>query len=252
MATAINNNDMPSNLADVIRPVPLVEEKLYQIPVATGSLMIELARATFQAIDMIAVSNLPVTSEDFVEAYQYVLAARCAYASGLVKTADHPKDIQYPSFLFPVLAKVGRYTDTFTNIRIIPVPEIGYQDIVTLGEDGKLSFNEKKRITKPEKFDAVIAVLRAYGVNIAFGLPMDRDVEDDEIYRLEEVEGALRGSKQEPSSHSLYARALLELQYLASLYGEARVQYVAISSLKTGVYELIARQVRGPSRRSSG
>jgi len=57
------------------------------------------------------------------------------------------------------------------------------------------------------------------------------------------------GGKKEPSSHNLYARAMLEMQYLAALYGETRVMYLALSFLRSGIYDLVARQVRGPSRR---
>jgi len=78
---------------------------------------------------------------------------------------------------------------------------------------------------------------------------MDKDVESDDLYRLDEMEGALMGGKKEPSSHNLYARAMLEMQYLAALYGETRVMYLALSSLRSGIYDLVARQVRGPSRR---
>lgn len=251
----MNNNDLPNNLDDVIRPVPLVEEKLFQVPVSASGMLKELARSLYQAIDQLAVKELPVSAEDFVDAFEYVLALRSAYVSGLCKGDVHPKEVEYPSLLFPVLAQVGRYLDTHLNVVILPIPEIGYQGVLT-GTDGlddnglpKFKVTKGKVITAPEKFRLVISILRSYGVNTARGLPMDKDIDNDDVYRLTEAEGAICGGKKEPSSHALYARALLEMQYLAVLYGEARVQYLAVSSLRSGIDDLVMRHVRGPSRR---
>lgn len=251
----VNINDIPSNLDDVIRPVPLVEEKLFQVPVSASGMLKELARSLYQAIDQMAVKELPVTAGDFVDAFEYILALRCAYVSGLCKGDVHPKEVEYPSLLFPVLAQVGRYLDTHTNVVILPIPEIGYQGVL-VGADGldnyglpKFTVAKGKVIKAPEKFRAVITTMRSYGVNTARGLPMDKDTDTDDVFRLTEAEGAILGGRKEPSSHVLYARALLEMQYLAVLYGEARVQYLAVTSLRSGIDDLVMRHVRGPSRR---
>lgn len=254
MTQVVSNEYLPSGFADMVRRVPLVEEKLFQVPVGISSVLVELATALHQAIDQMAVKELPVSQQDFVDSFEYLLACRCAYVSGVCRTDTHPKDVEYPALLFPILARVGRYVDTSLNVTIIPIPEIGYQGISEIDGEGqaglpKVKYHKGKVITEPEKFRAVLAVLRAYGVNTGRGLPMDKDVEDDDVYRLEEVEGAILGSKKEPSTHALYARAMIEMHYLAVLYGEARVQYLAVSSLRSGIYDLVARQVRGPSRR---
>lgn len=252
MQNAISNDLFPTNLESMIRPVPVVDGAVYQIPVAAGSVLKQLGTELFRAVDQMAIKTLPISESDVVEAFEYLLAARCAYVSGICKVDQHPKDIEYPSLLYPVLAAVGRYIDTGLNLTIVPIPEIGYQGILTVDEKAeKPSFkvDSKKRVTTPEKFGLVMSTFRAYGVNTARGLPMDKDVESDDLYRLDEVEGAILGGKKEPSTHNLYARAMLEMQYLATLYGEARVTYLALSSLRSGIYDLVARHVRGPSRR---
>lgn len=252
MQNAISNDLFPTNLESMIRPVPVVDGAVYQIPVAAGSVLKQLGQELFRALDQMALKALPISESDVVDAFEYLLAARCAYVSGICKIDQHPKDIEYPSLLFPILAAVGRFIDTGLNLTIVPIPEIGYQGILSEDEKAaKPSFkvDSKKRVTMPEKFGLVMSTFRAYGVNTARGLPMDKDVESDDLYRLDEVEGALLGGKKEPSSHNLYARAMLEMQYLAALYGEARVTYLALSSLRSGIYDLVARHVRGPSRR---
>lgn len=250
MHNAIDQSLFPANLESMIRPVPVVDGAVYQIPVAAGSVLKQLAIELYRAIDQMAVKTLPISESDVVEAFEYLLAARCAYVSGVCRLDGHPKDVEYPSLLFPVLAAVGRYVDTGLNVTITPLPQVGYQGVVSADGSHGFSVDPKKRIAKSDKFDLVMSTFRAYGVNTARGLPMDKDVECDDLYRLDEVEGALMGGKKEPSSHNLYARAMLEMQYLAALYGEARVSYLALSSLRSGIYDLIARQVRGPSRRT--
>lgn len=253
MKPEISSDLYPKNLSAMIRPVPVVDGAVYQIPVAASSVLKQLGQELFRAIDQMAVKTLPISESDVVDAFEYLLAARCAYVSGICRVDQHPKDIEYPSLLFPVLASVGRFVDTGLNLTIVPIPQVGYQGV--LSDDGssehrKFKVDVKKRITQPEKFSLVISTFRAYGVNTARGLPMDKDVECDDLYRLDEVEGALMGSKKEPNVQYLYARAMLEMQYLAAVYGETRVVYMALSSLRSGIYDLIARQVRGPSRRA--
>jgi len=249
--TAINQDLLPANLDSMIRPVPMIDGASYQVPVAAGSVMHRLASELFFALDQLAVKELPITEQDVVDAFDYLLAARCAYVSGLCKLDKHPKDVEYPSLLFPILAAVGRFIDTGINIEIIPCPEIGYQGVISIdpNDPSRITAAKGGMIRAPEKFDLVIRTFRAFGVNTGRGLPMDKDIESDAIYRLDEVEGALMGGKVEPSSHVLYARAMLEMSYLATLYGQARVMYMALDSLRSGIYELVARHVRGPSRR---
>lgn len=251
--TMIDSSLLPTNLDSMIRRVPVADGAQFQVPVAAGSVLRQLAEELFLAIQQMTVRDLQITEEDVMEAFEYLLAARCAYVSNLVKLEDHPKDIEYPTLLFPVLAAVGRYVDANLNLELIPIPEIGYQDALSETEDDEgrklIVPNRKVRLRKPEKFSRVMATFRAYGVSTSMGLPMDKDVESDDLYRLNEVEDVIMGGSVEPSSHILYVRALLEMQYLACLYGETRVSYLALSSLKAGIYDLVARHVRGPSRR---
>lgn len=247
----IEQSLLPTNLESLIRPVPKTDGAVYQIPVAAGNVLRQLACGVFQAIDQMAFKSLPIAESDVVDAFEYLLAARCAYVSGICKLDQHPKDIEYPSLLFPILAAIGRYVDNDLNLTLLPIPEMGYQGILSADADGKVTANASKRVTKGEKFNLVMSTLRAFGVNTSIGLPMDKDIESDDLFRLDEVEGALVGGKKEPSSHNLYARAMLEMQYLATLFGEARVTYLALSTLRAGIYDLISRHVRGPSRRSS-
>lgn len=249
MRNAIDQSLFPTNLDSMIRPVPVIDGAVYQVPVAAGSVLKQLALELYRAIDQMALKALPIGESDVVEAFEYLLAARVAYVSGVCKLDGHPKDVEYPSLLFPVLSAVGRYIDTGLNVTIIPLPQVGYQGVVSTDGGSGFKIDARKRITRPEKFDLVMSTFRAYGVATARGLPMEKDVESDDLYRLDEIEGALMGGKKEPSSHNLYARAMLEMQYIAALYGEVRVSYLALSSLRSGIYDLVARQVRGPSRR---
>lgn len=263
---AIEESMLPTDLRSLVQPVPVMEGKIFQVPVAMGRLMQQLAIALHQSMNQLSVRELLISEQDVVEFFRYVLAARCAYVSGLCKSDLHPKDVEYPTLLFPVLAGIGRWVDPTTNVEIIPIPEIGYQDVIMRfsdpkdlpdpqdpsAEGEKFTVNKGKRFQKPESYEQVLQTFRALGVSTAIGLPMDKHLEDDGIYRLEESDDAILGGVKEPSVHQVYTRALVEMSYLAHLYGEARVIYVAVQAMKSCVYELVARHVRGPSRRLSG
>lgn len=250
MSTDISSM-LPIDLDSMIRRVPVIDGALYQVPVAAGSVLRLLAQELFIAIEQVSVKELRITAQDIEEMFEYLLAARCAYVSGVVKLEVHPKDIQYPCVLFPILSAIGRYVDPDLNLTILPIPEIGYQGLSKVDEDDntKIIYTKGARLTQPEKFQLVLSTFLAFGVAVGRGLPMDKDAPNDDLFRLQESEQCLVGGKKEPSSHVLYARAMLEMSYIAKVYGEARVTYLALASLRAGIYDLVQRQVRGPSRR---
>lgn len=259
---AIESSMFPRDLEALIDPRPVVEGVTFWVPVSASRLLKHLAHGLFEAMQQATVRDLLVTAEDVVEYFLFVLAARCAYVSGKARSELHPKDIEYPSFLFPVLSAIGRYADSATTVEIVPLPEIGYQDVLRLVPDSsedpsgpfeseKVVINTGKKFRKPESSDKVLQTFRALGVQTVIGLPMEKRIEDDGLFRLTEAGDAILGGKTEPSVHQLYARVMIEIAYLASLYGQARVVYVANDAMKTCIYELISRHVRGHSHRLS-
>lgn len=249
--------NLPKNLDSLVRPVAKAEgDSLYHIPVSLGKMMDEMATYLYDTVFQLSINPIGLDVEDFRDTFRYLLAARCAQVSGIGKTETNWRDIEYPSFLFPVLSSIGMYTDTSTNLTIVPVVEIGYAGVVRLNENGeldvfgkpKLEFNRRAYFRQPDSYDKVIMTIRSYGVDTGRGLPKDREIENDDLFRLEISSEAVYGHRKAPSAVVLYTRALLEMAYLAHLFGETRVMYMALTSVRSSIHELVARHVTGTSR----
>jgi hypothetical protein len=232
-------------LSRSIQVVGEPEEKVYTIPVSTTELVDFMARTMFEAVQQLSPRDLPVTCEEVEEAMRWLLKARLAYVSG-IRGTTHPRDIEYPAMMGPVLAAVGKYRDEVANVTIVPT--VDDEQLVEFDSDGLVSgIIHKRKLERPESYTRVVSALRVMGVPTVFGLPMEKEVDSDEIFRLDVVGSVLRGSRRDaPAPTTLFARAMVEMVYLANLYGEARIQYTLLSSVKASIYDLVLRNIDGP------
>ena len=253
VANAQLDKEFEAHVGAVIRPVPEFQEKPFYVAVSASSLVETLSNDLWFAVNAVSPRDLSITASDIKEAFAYLVQARTAYVCGL-KTENHPRDIEYPAMLVSVLAAIGRYTDDESNVKIIPVPTVkdaqGNLPFEEIQGSEEIRFNDKWRIGKPERFELTMKTLRSLGVPTCIGLPMDKDSETDEFYRYGVVDDVLKGPKgsKAPSPVTAFTRMMVEMSYLASLYGDLRISYTAAGVIKSGLYDLIARQVRGPAR----
>jgi hypothetical protein len=239
-----------SEISDVFnRNIQLVgdpEEALYTIPVSASELMTFLASSLFETVQQLTPRELNITEEEVVEMFEWLLTARCWYVCG-GHGVVHPRDIEYPALFGPVLAAVGRYRDETSNVTIIPAPD--RDDLVVVDEKTGLvkEIKKKVRLQQPKAYSKVMSALRVGGVPTIFGLPMGKDAPSDEMFRMDIVDNTLRGcNRQAPSPTTAFARTLVQMAYMASLFGQARVQYAAVASIRSSILDLVLRNVRGP------
>jgi len=243
------DEDLLNLVGSRISKVGNPNEEIFLIPVAASDLLEFIARELFRNAEFVAGRELPITEEDVVGAVQDLLLARVWYAAG-GRAEVHPRDLVYPALFGPILAQVGVYHDEIDNITIVPVPET--KEYLLHDEDGNvLGINRKKMLPRSTRLETVTKVLAAVGVHTAYGLPVDKAVFNDEIYRLDVVEDVLLGKGTHvPSPHTAISRLCIRMSYLHQVYGMARASYgVAMSNLKQPVIDLVLKHIRGPSVR---
>jgi hypothetical protein len=157
--------------------------------------------------------------------------------------------VEYPSILGVVLGGLGKYENVVKGLIIVPVPDVSTEELLEFGieflEDERP--NPRARLKTPTNYRKVLGYLRSMGVPTSFGLPMEKFVESDELFRLEVVDDFIQGERDSmPSATLIYIRSLVTFAYLSNLFGEARVSYVAVSQLRASVVGHIFRNINGP------
>lgn len=231
--------------------------EVHHVPVEAANLFNFMAEKLYNAIDQLSFKDLPFSQEDLVKTFNWLLFSRIWYVTG-GRGEVHPRDVEYPALLGPIMAAIGKYKDGVKNVEIVPVAledrdgaEWVWKDSAGNVVDDKakavFSFpNMKSRLNRPDYVSKTIAALRVHGVPTVFGLPMDKEVDSDEIFRLDVSDGVLRGpSSTAPSALVVFARSAIQMIYLSGLYGNTRVSYVAVSHLEQSVEDLIIRNIQG-------
>jgi hypothetical protein len=234
------------------------EEKVYMVPIGTSSLMEYLAG---EIHDLMAFHfehdrNFTLTEEDVCDSLSYLVAAKAWFSAGGM-SEERPRDLEYPAFINPVLAQVGWYKDELANRKLVPIPEEKYLlpgSLIKDEEGNVVGIDKRKRMPKLEVLPKVTAALSTLGTPIAYGLPKDKYVDNDDLFRLDVVGEVLHGNSGKlPSVGLAMARVLVSMQYLNSVYGEAGVSYqLAASHLKTPLRTFVQTLVPGRPIRISG
>lgn len=226
-------------------------EEVFLTPVTASDLLEYMACELHRQVNFSTERELPISEEEMVEVIQYLVLARVWYVCG-GKAETHPKDLVYPSLFGPILAQIGKFHSELGNYTIIPVP--ADESYIQKDESGRVvGINRKQRLPHSTLLIKVTRALAAFGVQTAYGLPIDKLIESDEIFRLDVVHDVLLGKVDDtPSPHLAISRLCINMAYLHSLYGMTRISYgLASSNLKRPIEELILRHIRGPSVRAS-
>jgi hypothetical protein len=220
------------------------ETVVHHVPVTASRLMAYMAETLYDSLNQLSTKELPFTTEDVADTFLWLLYARVWYVSG-GRSEVHPRDVEYPALLAPLLATIGTYKDLVGNVIIVPVPSESRDGALVDEKSGDLVKSSK--LGQPEIVKKVITALRLNGVPTVFGLPMDKEVDSDEIYRLDVVDGVVRGtSSTYPNSHMVFARSMLQMTYLNGLFGNTRISYIAVSHMESAIFDLILRNIQGP------
>jgi len=210
------------------------EYKEYIVPVAASQLLEYMAKELYVAVADISLKEINFTEDEVVDAFKDLLRGRINYVNG-VRMKTHPKDVEYPAMLGPILAGIGVYHDEVANVTI------------------SATWETKSKAKNADDYDTqthrIVSRLRAFGVPTVFGLPFSKTIDDDSVYRLEVADGIIKGKDRiPPSPVTIFTRAMLKMNYLMDLYGEARVSYSAVKRLERGVYDLVMRNVNRPRK----
>lgn len=213
------------------------------VPLSFSGVFQYLCDTMYETVEAMSHHEPKFSHEELNDVVEYLLTSRAAYCFGM-KLQDHPKDIEYPSMFGPILAAIGVHTDDLRNVRLRPCPA----DFVDF--DPKTQIAKAKtgvKIAKPTCFEKVIANLRSLGVPTSFGLPMDKTTPTDEFYRVEMADELLSGnSSTPPSPVSLFARTLVEMTYLETLFGSSRIAYTSTGTMRLAIRNVVARNINGP------
>lgn len=186
--------------------------------------------------------SIPFSIDQLRICFRYVLAARIGQVAQY-QLPQRPAEVRYPSVLGPMLAAIGRYVHPTAAYEIVPTIDPAsddFREVLNLDINVETGEIARWRIAKPEFYDAVQSYLLAYGLPENLGLPVDLITDTDELYRLDDDESErLVGSGDfAPSAGNILNRALLQLGSLAMLYGQHRVIYASIATLRSAVDKL--------------
>lgn len=217
-----------------LNPSALQHETFY-VPVSGSPVLESLAEEIFFSIDNIygITRKIPFTKDDLVKAFRKALEARILQVSG-VKMDVQPKLYCYPSILGPVLEMVGKYRNTTKGYTIIP-SLCEHKE-----EEGHEALVRKSRAVLVDmpffEFERIMNQLESFGVYIARCLPQSVTVDTPDLYMLEIADDVLTGTEGNlPNPMVMYARIMVQMTYLSVLFGQGRVVYTAISSLRNAV-----------------
>lgn len=247
-----------NSVKEAVKPTPL-NLKDVAVSATTGSLTGYLCDELFDVLQQQSFQTLEFTVEDLKDMVQIAIDFRVAYVSGL-RTNVHPKNFEYPSFLGPILGQIGIYRNDVKGLELRPTLKAVVSDaagtvssIKTGDPSGNQAYAsgyvskwvEKDCLMVPETYGKLVRKLRTLGVTTNFGIPMDKVITDDYIYRIQEVDECLLGSSDQlPPVEQLLVRTLVKLSELQALFGENRVLYSTMVSLRRGITEIAMRAVR--------
>lgn len=241
------NHDQSTMYTDIfgkyVIPVGVAEVQEVHVMLESSEVLQELCGMLWNSMEeLYRRQELPFSEDELHAAVVYLVEARCAYVFG-IKGGRHPRDVEYPSMFGPVLAAIGRFRDDHANVMLIPAPArlVDY-DATTQ----RCVAKKNVRPTPPDGYDRLMMSLRNIGVPTSVGLPMDKDVPTDDFYRVEVRSSILCGSsRQAPSPITLFSRVLVNMSYLETLFGSARVTYAAVDSMRMGMRDLVLKNVDG-------
>lgn len=175
-------------------------------------------------------------------------------------------NFEYPSLFGPIMAAFGKVDAAEYGLEIIPQLEASLlKECVELGcvkvkgytpykeiEKGQFQFQAFDKeldmedvigFQAPEWYQEFMKFFRNYKLMTNYGLPKDKFIKDDSIYQLTTVSDRLVGRKAQVSPDILLISTIIKCASLASIYGQYRVEYCAISSMRSAIEDIALKAV---------
>lgn len=231
-----------------------------------------LAKAIADAVDATSFKEIQtfVTDEDLegtgiennVEAlvtasFKVALGARLADVNNL-KCLTGRKNFEFPSLIGPVIAAYGRVENNDIGLTIWPTPSDALtKDLVKMDcytvknrDDEALCFEEVQSFKMPAWYQKFMRFYRTYKLLTAYGLPMDKIIADDMIYRVTTVnttehttDNRLVGREPRITPDVQLISTIVRAASLANIFGQYRVEYCAISSMRSAIEDIALKAI---------
>lgn len=180
--------------------------------------------------------NEGLTREVLVEYLHWVIVNRINFVHA-GRNAVHPRDIQYPVVMFDALARIVRY-DATNEYGCMVIPRLG-------DEDCEEWVDGNDRVRALENYQQIASWMKAAGILMEAGLPMVRQAEIGNLYRLDvNDDGWITSDGTVPTPQELFARCFYEFDVLTNLIGPQTVQIYLYEEMRAKLYEVLSGYVR--------
>jgi hypothetical protein len=201
----------------------------YEVVVTVSGVLKVIAESIHQALNAVIFKELTFTEDELFECCRLLLRARLQQVNAL-RLDMHPREWVYPTMFGPVLESVGIFRCIKDGYVIVPVLPAEF-------EEPSISL---------ERYQEIMNILEIHGLYMARGLPMAKEVDNPNLYKMEECDAFLCGPTGDvPDPVSVFARVLLKMNYLAGVFGDARVIYTAISTMQNAIRAVVAQNIQG-------
>lgn len=158
-------------------------------------------------------------------------------------------NIEYPSLIGPIVAAYGRVDRSDIGLRITPIPSQEFtEELVNLGfytvQSGKdINFENVKSYQMPMWYRDFMKFFRIYKLMTNYGMPADREVKDDTIYRVTTAHARLVGQPAVIAPDVQLIATVIKAASLATIYGQYRVEYCAITSMRSAIEDIALKAI---------
>lgn len=204
-------------------------------------------------------TGLSNTVEELLTAsFKCVLGMRLADVNNK-KCVGGRANVEYPSLLGPIVAAYGRVEKRDIGVEIWPcaTPELiedmknyGCFTVKEMKEGETLEVDNTMQYVisyqMPEWYKEFMRFFRIYKLMTNYGMPKDKVVQDDSIYRvttLSNLGGVLIGREPQISPDVQLIATIVKAASLANIYGQYRVEYGAISSMRSAIEDIALKAI---------
>lgn len=185
------------------------------------------------------------------------------------KCSNGRANVEYWSLLGPFLAAYGKVDRSDIGLRITPLPSVSlltemlvhgaiivrkrdgdpikvWEEIIsTRTEEGdsesdivRILMREVVAFSTPDWYLEMMRWLRTYKLMTNFGLPKDRFISNDDVYRLTTESDAIVGSEPRITADRMLIATIIRAASLANVFGQYRVGYGYITGVRSAIEDI--------------
>lgn len=214
-----------------------------------------------EALEGTGLENDP--GELITAAFKVAFGARLADVNNK-KCLSGRRDFEYPSLLGPILAAYGRVENGDIGLTIWPTPSDELtNELIEFGcytvrecDVEEYSFDDVVGFKTPEWYQQFMYFFRNYKLLTNYGLPADKVIVDDSIYRVTTVnttetttDNRLIGREPRITPDVQLISTIVRAASLANIFGQYRVEYCAISSMRSAIEDIALKAIHLNAKR---